>query len=352
MKIRKTLALTLVISIALLSVCSLAYAAGVTKSIEVTYTNPSIFVDGYLIETKDVTGKKVEPFVYEGTTYLPVRAISEALGKTVDWDSAANRIDIGNPSTEEIREITVGTAAEFIAAIGPNTHILMKEGVYNLSSVKPDNSLKSNVFWDTVYDGSELCLYRIQNLTIEGIGKTPSEIVVEPRYAFVLNFMQCTNVNMKNITAGHTDAGYCAGGVFAFSNSTDITLDSVNMYGCGTEGLNLYNVNNMEVKNSSIYECTYAIMTVDASKNIKFEDCVFRDNEGFSMVNLYATSGFTIKNCEFKNNNAQLDMFSSTSSTDVNISGCTFTGNKAKSLQGSSGIPGLTGNNTFTKNEF
>jgi ribosomal protein S19 len=58
-----------------------AYALIGSKSITASYNNIKIYIDQKLITPKDVNGKIVEPFIYNGTTYLPVRAVGEALGK-------------------------------------------------------------------------------------------------------------------------------------------------------------------------------------------------------------------------------------------------------------------------------
>lgn len=50
-----------------------AYAAGNTKTVEALYNNIKIYVDGVKIDPKDANGNTVEPFIYNGTTYLPVR---------------------------------------------------------------------------------------------------------------------------------------------------------------------------------------------------------------------------------------------------------------------------------------
>ncbi len=44
---------------------------------------------------KDANGNVVEPFTMNGTTYLPVRAISNALEKDVEWDGEAFSVYIG-----------------------------------------------------------------------------------------------------------------------------------------------------------------------------------------------------------------------------------------------------------------
>lgn len=65
------------------------------KNIRVVYSDIKLFVDGVKITPKDSKGEVVEPFMYNGTTYLPVRAISEALGKQVNWDQDTKSVYIG-----------------------------------------------------------------------------------------------------------------------------------------------------------------------------------------------------------------------------------------------------------------
>lgn len=77
--------------------CTTSYAASVVKAIQVTYDNIKIYVNDKLISPKDGNGKSVEPFIYDGTTYLPVRAISEALGKDVRWDGNTKSVYISEP---------------------------------------------------------------------------------------------------------------------------------------------------------------------------------------------------------------------------------------------------------------
>ena len=70
-------------------------AESVKKNIDVSYNNIKLVVDGRVVTPKDVNGNIVEPFIYNGTTYLPVRAVSEALGKRVEWDPATYTVYVG-----------------------------------------------------------------------------------------------------------------------------------------------------------------------------------------------------------------------------------------------------------------
>lgn len=66
-------------------------ASGVIQK-NLEYNNIKITLNGQEIQPKDANGNYVEPFTIDGTTYLPVRAISNALGLNVDWDGNTNTV--------------------------------------------------------------------------------------------------------------------------------------------------------------------------------------------------------------------------------------------------------------------
>jgi len=207
--------------------------------------------------------------------------------------------------------IKVSTVNEFLQALGSNRTILMQPGVYLLSEWNPysegkTTSLPRGVKWSSEHDGGELVLNGFKNLTIRGEGKDNVQIIVHPRYVYVLRFIACTDIVLENLYAGHSEGGYCQGGVFAFENSSRISLTGVNMYGSGTEGLMMNNVSDMTVTGSSIFECTYYIMSVFKSKNIAFNNCLFFDNKEFSLVNVDKTKNMTFENCTFILNSGKM----------------------------------------------
>ena len=71
------------------------WAATGMKTIDVMYDNIKIYMDGELVEPKDANGQTVEPFIYNGTTYLPVRAVGNAIGKEVNWDGVEKVVYLG-----------------------------------------------------------------------------------------------------------------------------------------------------------------------------------------------------------------------------------------------------------------
>ena len=77
------------------------FGESIEKTIKVVYNQAKIYVNGNLVDLKDGNGKKVEPFVFNGTTFLPVRAISEALNQNVEWDAKNNSIYIGKAPNKQ-----------------------------------------------------------------------------------------------------------------------------------------------------------------------------------------------------------------------------------------------------------
>lgn len=70
------------------------FAAWMGKTIEAQYRNVTIFVNNQYKQATDVNGKVIEPFIYEGTTYVPLRGISQMLGYQVSFNPQTYRIDI------------------------------------------------------------------------------------------------------------------------------------------------------------------------------------------------------------------------------------------------------------------
>lgn len=66
--------------------CATAFAAS-GRTIEVL-DGVGISINGAVFIPKDAAGKQVPVFIYNGTTYAPVRAIGEAMGLDVQYDSA------------------------------------------------------------------------------------------------------------------------------------------------------------------------------------------------------------------------------------------------------------------------
>ena len=94
------------ISGVLCTVLTLSFAftvlAATTKSIDIL-PGINISIDGKEFVPTDVNGNIVEVFSYNGTTYVPLRAVSQAFGKKVGWEGQTKTAIIETP--EELRTI-------------------------------------------------------------------------------------------------------------------------------------------------------------------------------------------------------------------------------------------------------
>ena len=71
------------------------FAKQLSEKADLFYNNIKIYIDGGELIPKDPNGNIVEPFIVNGTTYLPIRAVSNAFGKDVEWDGATASVYIG-----------------------------------------------------------------------------------------------------------------------------------------------------------------------------------------------------------------------------------------------------------------
>ena len=57
-----------------------ALAATGSRNVRVDYSDIKLVINGETVTPRDGDGNVVEPFTIDGTTYLPVRAVANALG--------------------------------------------------------------------------------------------------------------------------------------------------------------------------------------------------------------------------------------------------------------------------------
>ena len=225
--------------------------------------------------------------------------------------------------------IRVTNAKEFVRAIGSGNSILVaKNTTINLTPLLDNRAWWENNFnnfkWqpdvirdaptreeissEEVFDGRQLTISKYKQMLIRGEGN--SKIVVEPRYAFVLNFVNCEQIEIRNLTIGHTEGGNCAGGVVGVNGGWRISVEYCDLYGCGTYGVQLENTRDFSLYHSKIRDCTYGIMTLRNVEFAKFETCDFFHNieNAFTLVESRG-SNVTFYDCRFFANHGDAKMF-------------------------------------------
>lgn len=179
--------------------------------------------------------------------------------------------------TERSNTIQVSTVDEFLAAIAPDTEIVLAPGEYNLTQAKGYGRTGGKHYhWESVFDGYELVITDVSGLTITGAEPFTVTISTEPRYANVLRFDYASDVRIAEITVGHTkEQGSCVGGVLYFESGSGLEIQSTRLYGCGVRGIDLRSCQNVHVDCTDVYECSMGCVYIEGSTNVLFENSKF-----------------------------------------------------------------------------
>lgn len=193
--------------------------------------------------------------------------------------------------TGEQTQVHVSTVDEFLNALAPDTEIILDAEFYDLSTATGYETKNGTYYrWEEVFDGVQLTIQNLSNLTIraEGDDVKAHTVSARPRYAHVINFENCSNIMVEGFTAGHTvEPGSCCGGVIGFNNCEDVL-----------------------VTNSDIYECSWGGVYMMFCKDVTFNGNTIRDlgeefmgqwSEGTPFM-LHDTTGITINGETMRDN--------------------------------------------------
>lgn len=204
--------------------------------------------------------------------------------------------------------VTVKSAKELYDAIAPGAEIVIAPGYYNLSEFIQEQWESAPDEWDDAhpyvdledcYDGAEAVIKGVDNLTITGQSAdvTETELVIEPRYADVFRFENCSNLKVSNLTLGHTDTGECAGNVITLSACENVELRNDDLYGCGVIALECdEGTGDVSAYACTFRDCSYAPLCIYSGVGtFEFYDCAlinceyggYYDNAGRSSVAFY-----------------------------------------------------------------
>ena len=94
MKCKKVICISVVL---VLLLATTAFATVGSRTAELVYNNIKVMINGKEVTPTDANGNAVEPFIINGTTYLPVRGVASALGMNVGWDDTTKTVTLDNP---------------------------------------------------------------------------------------------------------------------------------------------------------------------------------------------------------------------------------------------------------------
>ena len=245
-----------------------------------------------------------------GTAAAPSQPGAEPAAETQPETQAQTPVsDDGRPI------VCVHTVDELLDAIAPDTVIVLESGNYNLPSAADYGAATDSPWyrWEEAYDGYQLTVQDVSNLSLTGEGMGETILSTDPRYADVVQFHNCKGIELSKLTVGHTqEPGYCAGGVLFFNSCEKILVEACGLYGCGTIGVWAMDSADLTVMNSSIYECSYAAVSVSRCRDVLVSFCeIFNHGtrselgSAIDVFDAYGSDGFTVYRNRIHDNNAQ-----------------------------------------------
>ncbi|MCB5229514.1 MAG: right-handed parallel beta-helix repeat-containing protein [Candidatus Cloacimonetes bacterium] len=206
----------------------------------------------------------------------------------------------------EMKVVNVTNEQEFLKSIGSNTVINLEslDGGYLVFSGKQTLGMPKNARWEEVFDGYQLVISNVNDLTITGRAVGLSVIMAEPRYANVIKFENCKDIRLENLSLGHTDGGYCTGGVVELGHCQDFSIWNCELWGCGIEGITAWDSSGLTCELTSITDCTYNAMTMVRVSDVNFVNCVIRNNIEFNILNFSDCKDVNFTDCAIFDNAA------------------------------------------------
>ncbi len=197
----------------------------------------------------------------------------------------------------ERAEVHVKTVDELLDAIAPHTTIYLDAEKFDLSSASNYGGEGGAYYsWVDTYDGPQLALHDLDDLTLVGGGMGQTLVSAVPRYADVLYFENCRSISLADMTLGHSiEPGSCAGDVLEFASCTGIAIERCGLFGCGVVGINAHNCADLLVNETNIYDCSYLGAQLINVQDALFTGCSVTncgtDGYGFNGIFLSGCSG-------------------------------------------------------------
>ena len=333
---------------------------------------PTIYINGEKISTK------IAPVILKGTTYVPLRDISENMGCTVTWDAKTSTVKIVENSTKKtiLIEKNSYTTNGKKTALNPGT--MNKNGVTLVPLRVIGESLDCDVKWDakessitisklstsnskTVSDSNSnyktvevanakdllnniksntriVLTGKTYNLT-EVLNVTNPSIMMTHEYdgvEYVITNVNNLIIESKNGVSATLLVEPRYSNVLPFKNCKNIIIKGITAGHTTEKGycvggvINLVDTSDVTIENCKLYGCgTYGIICDKASNvtalNTEIYDCTY------GLVDFSNSKNINLKSCILRDS-SEFSMFSIYNCENVKISDSKISGNKTDGM--------------------
>lgn len=218
--------------------------------------------------------------------------------------------------------VYVDSVKGLVDALSNGVSICVKKGKYNISDYieslserEMDEIIENNphVYFRECIKGHELVFMNLSDISIFGetLKAEDVEFVTDYRYATVLTFENCFNVDVAGMTLGHTDMSECEGDVLGFSGCGEVTINQADLYGCGVYGITATSYcSDFYVSGTDIRDCSDGPLYItEGLGDFVFFDCNLYSSDGYAYYEKTPESSLEFYNCSFGRRETEYFMF-------------------------------------------
>lgn len=192
-----------------------AFAANAYKTITVSY-DIKLSINGDVPVLTDADGNKVQPFTYNGTTYVPIRAVSENLGAYVGYDASTKTAIVTSDETQKDNYQDLLTYAAYVSGCFKQ-NITYYEGSFTAKIKNPIS------FYNTACNQVENLRYMVNN-------KITQESQFYQESAYIVAYANMCKDYMGKIEDNYQSliSSYTQESINLFFDTTSYAKDSAN----------------------------------------------------------------------------------------------------------------------------
>lgn len=196
-----------------------------------------------------------------------------------------------SPVSEQV--VTVDNVEDLLDNIKPDVIIELVPGQYSLSS--------NRAYGSEYVDLSEgvLKIKNVSNFGIRVQNHGQADLNTDS-YLEVIKLDNVSQFSIEDLRIGHI-YDFCVGDVISISNSSEIQLDHLILYGCGYNGLSLSEVTHLTVGDTVISDCQASGLVVNRSNDINLVNTIMRRN-GRQVFDISFSKNVKIENAVVEDN--------------------------------------------------
>ena len=170
------------------------------------------------------------------------------------------------------RTVQVSTVDEFLAAIGPYTHIIIEAPELELNTASDYGGEGGRYYrWERIpdSDGYSLVIHDVERLSVSGVRSDKTSIFTDCGAADVLTFSNCKNPMIQAVTIGHS-CDSPTGSALRLLDCYGTFVNVCRFSGSSAVGISAANCSDIVVESAKIHDCRTAGVILDSCQNVEF----------------------------------------------------------------------------------